>query len=50
MKKWLLTASRDGVGIDFECIMKSETEPDFWTCYEVAAAVNCEFFSVEEVQ
>ena len=27
----------------------STAEPDFWTCYDLAAANNCEFFTVEEV-
>lgn len=49
MKKWLLTASTDGNEIDFETVIESETEPDFWMCYELAAAHGCDFFSVTEV-
>lgn len=49
MKNWRLAASRDGERIDFETIIESDTEPDFWTCYDLAAANNCEFFTVEEV-
>lgn len=49
-KRWRLTASRDGNEIDFETVLESETEPDFWTCYDLAAAHGCDFFDVEEVQ
>lgn len=48
MKKWYLTASTDGNMIDFETIIESDTEPDFWTCYDLAASHECEFFSVTE--
>lgn len=49
MKNWRLTASRDGVWIDFKTIIESETEPDFWTCYDIAAAHGCDYFTVSEV-
>ena len=48
MKNWILTASRDGINIDFETIIESDTEPGFWACYELAAAHNCDFFSITE--
>lgn len=48
MKKWTLTASRTGEYIDFECVILAEFEPDFWTCYNIAAANGCDFFSIEE--
>lgn len=49
MKKWRLTASVNGVLIDFETLIESETEPDFWTCYDLAREYDCDFFTVEEV-
>lgn len=49
MKKWELTASTDGNMIDYSEILEAEMEPDFWICYEIAAAHGCEFFSVSEV-
>ena len=49
MKKWRLAACRNGEWIDFETIIESETEPDFWTCYDIAAAHGCDYFIVSEV-
>lgn len=49
MKKWSLVASRNGEWIDFETIIESETEPDFRTCYDIAAAHGCDYFTVSEV-
>ena len=34
MKKWILTCSVDAVEIDYEEIITSDTEPDFWTVDE----------------
>ena len=50
MKKWELTASIDAVDIDYSEIIESETEPDFWTCEEIANAHGCEWWSIEEVK
>lgn len=49
MKKWLLTCSVDANLIDYETIIKSDAEPDFWTCYEIAAAHGCDYFNVVEL-
>jgi len=49
MKKWILTASVDGIDIDHEEIIESETEPDFWQCYTIAEKHNCDFFTVTEL-
>jgi len=49
-KKWILTASIDGINVDYEEIIESETEPDFWTQYEIAEKHGCEFFHVEELE
>lgn len=49
MKTWELTASIDGANIDFATLIDSDTEPDFWTCYNIADAHGCPYFSVSEV-
>ena len=48
MKKWWLIASVDAVNVDYEQEIESETEPDFWTCYEIAQEHGCDFFYVTE--
>lgn len=48
IKKWILTCSTDAIEINFQTVLFSETEPDFWTCEAIAAANNCEWFFVEE--
>lgn len=50
MKKWLFTASRDGINVDFETVLESAHEPDFWTCYGLADTHGCSLWTVEEVQ
>ena len=32
MKKWLLTCSIDAVNVDYETVIESENEPNWWTC------------------
>lgn len=48
MKKWVLTASKDAIDIDYMAILESEKEPDFWTCYELAEKHGCIYFTIEE--
>ena len=48
MKKWILTCSIDAVDIDYEEIITSDTEPDFWTCDEIAQEHGCDFWTVDE--
>lgn len=48
MKKWLLTCSIDAVDIDYEEIITSDTEPDFWTCSDIAQEHGCDFWTVDE--
>ena len=50
MKKWLLTCSKDGTEIDYDRVIESETEPDFWTCYNLAAEHGCEIFTIDELE
>ena len=49
-KQWILTASIDGNMVDYEEIIESENEPDFWTCYNIAYDHGCDFFSIEELE
>ena len=49
MRTWRLTCSTDAVNIDYEEIIYSDTEPDFWTCHAIAENHGCQFFDVEEV-
>jgi hypothetical protein len=48
MKQYTLTCSTDGINIDYETTIESETEPNFWDCYHIARAQGCEFFSLCE--
>ena len=48
MKKWILTCSIDAVGIDYEEILISDTEPDFLTCDGIAQEHGCDFWTVDE--
>lgn len=47
MRRWLLTCSIDGVNIDYEAILESPEEPDFWTCYNLAEDHGCSFWSLD---
>jgi len=48
--QWLLIASTDGAYIDYEEIIESDTEPDFWQCYAIAEAHGCDFFHVDRLE
>ncbi len=48
-KKWLLTASKDGINVDFEAILECDTKPDFWACYEIADTAGCTLWSIDEL-
>ncbi len=50
MNKWRIICSRDAVEIDYEEIISSEAEPDFWTCHEIAEKHGCAFFDVNMVE
>ena len=49
MKKWYFTASRDAIDIHYDTIIESETEPEFWNLYELAALHGCDYFMLTEV-
>lgn len=48
MKTYLFTASKDGTDVDFETVIRSDSEPSFWDCYELAQSHGCELFTCEE--
>lgn len=48
MKTWELICSVDATNIDYVTTIKADQEPDFWTCYNIAAAHGCEFFTIQE--
>ena len=50
MKAWHLTASVDGVDIDFETVIFSEAEPGYWECDNIANENGCSLWSIEEVR
>lgn len=49
MKKWLLVCSVDAIGIDYDEIIESDTEPSFWDCHDIAQAHNCDYWSLEQI-
>lgn len=48
MKAWYLECSKDADMIDFETVIYSEEEPDFLTCYNLAEAHDCPWFTISE--
>ena len=50
MNKWRIICSRDAAEIDYEEIISSEAEPNFWACYEIAENHGCAYFDVVMVE
>ena len=50
MRNWRLICSVDENDINYEEIIPSDVEPDFWTCYAIAENHGCPYFDVEEVE
>ena len=46
METYLITASIDGVDIDFEKKFKSDGKPDYYTIYDLCMEHGCPFFHV----
>lgn len=44
MENYLITASVDGVGIDFETELQSATKPDYYDVYDLCIEHNCPLF------
>lgn len=49
MKKWYIVCSKDAIDIDYEEIIESENEPEFWELYEIAEKHDCEWFACDEI-
>ena len=49
MKHYNLICSKDEINVDFEMVIESETEPDYWTCYNIAEKHNCPYFYLDEL-
>ena len=50
MRKWRIVCSVDADGIDYEDVICSDTEPDYWTCYNIAESHGCQYFEVTEME
>ena len=48
MKKWFLICSIDAIDIDYETVIESEKEPDWWTCENIAREHGCDWWTLEE--
>ena len=49
MENYLVTASVDGVDIDFETELQSKTKPNYWDIYDLCMEHNCPFFYVDKL-
>lgn len=49
MKNYLVTASVDGVDIDFETELQSTNKPAYDGIYDLCIEHNCPFFYVSEL-
>ena len=50
MKIWILDCSIDAIGIDHTEIIHSDSEPDFWTCHDIATAHGCSWYTLIEIK
>ena len=49
MESYLITASIDGVNIDFETELQSATKPSYYDIYDLCAEHGCPFFYVTKL-
>ena len=49
MENYLITASKDGVDIDFETELQSTTKPNYYDVYELCADHGCPLFYVSKL-
>ena len=49
MESYLITASVDGVNVDFETEVQSNTKPDYYDIYNLCIEHNCPFFYVSKL-
>ncbi len=50
MRKWRIVCSVDADDIDYEEVIYSDDEPDYWTCYNIAVSHGCQYFDVTEIE
>ncbi len=50
MRKWEIVMSKDGIDIDAVEIIKSESEPGYWTCDAIAQDHGCDWWYVAEIE
>ena len=50
MNEYLLTCSIDAINVDYEQIIVADSEPDFWTCYDIAREHDCEWWMVDMLE
>lgn len=48
--KWLLDMSVDAINLDYSEFLESDSEPDFWYCYEIAEKHGCSFWTISEFE
>ena len=49
MENYLVTASVDGVNVDFETEVQSNTKPDYYAIYNLCMEHDCPFFYVSKL-
>lgn len=49
MEKYLVTASTDGVDVDFEMVLKLDHEPGYYEVYDLCMEHDCPLFYVSEL-
>ena len=49
MKTFVLVCSKDGDLVDYTQEIIADSEPDYWTQYEIATKHGCIFFYCEEI-
>ena len=49
MENYLITASVDGVNVDFETEVQSNTKPDYYDIYNLCMEHDCSFFYVSKL-
>ena len=50
MNTYVLECSATGIFVDYATELHADTEPDFWTCYEIAQKHGCDYFTITEKQ
>ena len=48
MRAFYLECSIEAIDVDYSEVIYSESEPDFWTCQNIADAHDCEYWTLDE--